>query len=106
MPVPTSLLVMTEPPKEAKPSEQSYKLVPTEEPAHKAEGPPPGAVQGPVPGAFRLGDTGNDQTVAGDAIKAAYEASRTGDPDAFADAFEGAVTSLIAREIKAALKGK
>ena len=44
-------------------------------------------------------NTSGEQTVTGQAIKAAYEASRNGNPKAFADAFEGAVKSLIGDEI-------
>lgn len=40
-----------------------------------------------------------EQTVTGQAIKAAYEASRNGNPKAFADAFAGAVKSMIGDEI-------
>ena len=43
--------------------------------------------------------TSGEQTVTGQAIKAAYEASRNGNPKAFADAFEGAVKSMIGDEI-------
>lgn len=42
---------------------------------------------------------GGDATVTGQAIKAAYEASRNGNPKAFADAFEVAVKSMIGDEI-------
>lgn len=44
-------------------------------------------------------NTSGEETVTGQAIKAAYEASRNGNPKAFADAFEGAVKSMIGDEI-------
>lgn len=79
--------------------------------------PPDGAEKGSSdPGLFSImnegeerkvekADTGKErnvegnQTVTGLAIKAAYEASRNGNPKAFADAFEGAVKSMIGDEI-------
>lgn len=89
MPVPSALLIMSQPNGKDGNAGSAFEIV-NSEPKEKED---------------EKGDTApvrnksGEATVTGQAIKAAYEASRNGNPKAFADAFEGAVKSMIGDEI-------
>ena len=87
MPVPSALLIMSHPNGKDGNAGSAFEIVnaePKEE--DKADTAP-------------VRNKSGEATVTGQAIKAAYEASRNGNPKAFADAFEGAVKSMIGDEI-------
>ena len=95
MPVPSALLIMSNPDAKDGNAGSAFEIVnaqPTDKDNDKESGD--GA---PVR------NTSGEATVTGEAIKAAYEASRNGNPKAFADAFEGAVKSMIGDEINKVL---
>lgn len=85
MPVPSALLIMDDPGKQDRSTPSAYDMAHKEPEDERAEG-------------FARARAG-DATVTGQAIKAAYEASRNGNPKAYADAFEGAVKSMLGDEI-------
>jgi len=86
MPVPSALLIMSQPNGKDGNAGSAFEIVNREPKEETAD-----------TGQER--NTSGEATVTGKAIKAAYEASRNGNPKAFADAFEGAVKSMIGDEI-------
>ncbi len=86
MPIPSALLIMSQPDAKDENAGSAFEIVNGESAAEEVEKVP-------------VRNASGEQTVTGQAIKAAYEASRNGNPKAFADAFEGAVRSMIGDEI-------